>query len=111
MKEFLKYTLASVVGNLLGLFLVITFGMGGIAFLVVVSASRGTQTTLRDKSVLVLDLSVGIADTAPQPTPSIAIGQTLRDDRSRFLPLRVVLETIERASKDDKIVGLYLEGR
>ncbi|MBS0017758.1 MAG: signal peptide peptidase SppA [Arthrospira sp. SH-MAG29] len=110
MKEFLKYTLASVVGNLLGLFLVITFGIGGIAFLVVVSASRGTQTTLRDKSVLVLDLSVGIADTAPPPTPSIAIGQTLREDRARFLPLRVVLETIERASKDDKIVGLYLQG-
>lgn len=110
MKDFLKYTLASVLGNLLGLILIITFGLGGIAFLIVVTASRGTQTTLKDKSVLVLDLSVGITDTAPEPTTPIVLQQTLREDTARFLPLRMVLETIDRASQDDKIVGLYLRG-
>ncbi|MGC9524075.1 MAG: signal peptide peptidase SppA [Limnospira sp.] len=110
MKDFLKYTLASLVGNLLGLILLTVFGIGGLAFLIVASASRDTETVLKDKSVLVFDLSLGISDTSAESTGPELLQKTLAEDTTGSIQLRLLLESLDRASQDDKIVGLYLRG-
>lgn len=110
MKDFLKYTLASLVGNLLGLILLTIFGIGGLAFLIVASTSKETEVGLKDKSVLVLDLSLPIGDTAPESTAPEVLQKRLTEETTGPIRLRLLLETLARASQDDQIVALYLRG-
>ncbi|MDB9514566.1 signal peptide peptidase SppA [Kamptonema animale CS-326] len=106
MKDFLKYTFASLLGNLLGLGLIFTLGFGGLVILIVAAASKESGPQVKDKSVIVLDLSLNITDSKPNTT----IGEALSDDRSDSMTLRSVLDALETAKKDPKIVGLYLQG-
>ncbi|MDF0556765.1 signal peptide peptidase SppA [Kamptonema sp. UHCC 0994] len=106
MKDFLKFTFASLVGNLLGLGLIFTLGFGGLAILIVAAASKDSGPQVKDKSVIVLDLSVNINDSKPNAT----IGEALSDDRSDTITLRSILDALETAKNDPKIVGLYLQG-
>lgn len=106
MKDFLKYTFASLLGNLLGLGLIFTLGFGGLVILIVAAASKESGPQVKDKSVIVLDLSLNITDSKPNTT----IGEALSDDRSDTMTLRSVLDALETAKKDPKIVGLYLQG-
>ncbi|CBN54395.1 MULTISPECIES: signal peptide peptidase SppA [Kamptonema] len=106
MKDFLKYTFASLLGNLLGLGLIFTLGFGGLVILIVAAASKESGPQVKDKSVIVLDLSLNITDSKPNTT----IGEALSEDRSDTMTLRSVLDALETAKKDPKIVGLYLQG-
>lgn len=106
MKDFLKYTFASLLGNLLGLGLIFTLGFGGLVVLIVAAASKESGPQVKDKSVIVLDLSLNITDSKPNTT----IGEALSEDRSDTMTLRSVLDALETAKKDPKIVGLYLQG-
>src|SRR4028118_365265 len=110
MKDFLKYTCASLLGTFLGLLLLGSIGLGGLVLLIAVAAasSKDSGPQVKDKSVLVLDLSLNITDS--KPSRSTAIEEVLSDDGSDTVTLRSVLDTIEYAKKDPKIVGIYLEG-
>ncbi|MBC6478448.1 MAG: signal peptide peptidase SppA [Hormoscilla sp. GM7CHS1pb] len=111
MREFLKYTFASLIGNLLAAMLVLGLGTGGLIFLVVAAAgSKDTGPQVKDKSVLVFDLGLNINDTNPESTTSEAVSQVLSGEDSNTITLRSVLDTIEKATTDDRIVGLYLDG-
>jgi protease IV len=109
MRDFFKNVLATFVG----LFLFLTLGIAGLtAFLVAIAASsRDTEPTVQASSVLTLDLSQPITDSSPTATAREVIGSALSGaGESGAIPLRSVLESLEQAAKDDRIVGLYLEG-
>lgn len=112
MKDFLKYTCASLLGTFLGLLLLGSIGLGGLVLLIAVAASSSKDSgpQVKDKSVLVLDLSLNITDSKPIRSTSAAIQDVLSDDSGNAVTLRTVLDTIEYAKKDPKIVGIYLEG-
>ena len=102
MNNFFKQITASAIGTLLGLSLFAGVGIGGLLFLIMAAASLNPTPKVEDKSVLVLDLSSEIADNPVG-------GQSfLGGDRSS-ISLRTVLEAINQASTDDKIVALYLD--
>ncbi|MEG5162263.1 signal peptide peptidase SppA [Microcoleus sp. AT3-A2] len=112
MKDFLKYTCASLLGTFLGLLLLGSIGLGGLVLLIAMAASSSKDSgpQVKDKSVLVLDLSLNITDSKPIRSTGAAIQDVLSDDSGDAVTLRTVLDTIEYAKKDPKIVGIYLEG-
>ena len=112
MKDFLKYTCASLLGTFLGLLLLSGVGLGGLVLLIAVAASSSKDSgpQVKDKSVLVLDLSLNITDSKPNRSTSAAIQDVLSDESGDAVTLRTVLDAIESAKKDPKIVGIYLEG-
>ncbi|MEG4810855.1 signal peptide peptidase SppA [Microcoleus sp. F8-D3] len=112
MRDFLKYTCASLLGTFLGLLLLGSIGLGGLVLLIAVAASSSKDSgpQVKDKSVLVLDLSLNITDSKPIRSTSAAIEEVLSEDSGDTVTLRTVLDTIESAKKDPKIVGIYLEG-
>ncbi len=111
MRDFLKYTFASLLGNLLGLIVISTFGIGGLIFLAISAANREEPgPRVENKSILVFDLSVNITDSLPNSSTSQALQQALSDEESDSLTLRSVLESIDRATKDNRISAIFLQG-
>lgn len=110
MRDFLKYTFASLVGSLLGLVLLSTLGIGGLIFLIIAAASSDSGPKVEDKSVLVYDLSLKITDSKPVSTTGEAIEQALSDESGDSLTLRAVLDSIDKAASDERIAAIYLQG-
>ncbi len=110
MRNFFKQTFASIVGTILGLLIFIGVGTGGLLLLLVAVASRDTGPQLKEQSVLVFDLSLDITDTPPSSNPGIILQQALTGEESNRVSLRTVLDVLERARQDNRIVGLYLDG-
>ncbi|MGA7954507.1 MAG: signal peptide peptidase SppA [Gloeobacterales cyanobacterium] len=106
MRDFLKYTLATFVG----LLLFIGAGVIGLAILLFALGSSDSGPKVADKSVLVLDLSTNITDANPTPSANQVLRGALSGDRSDSISLRNVLQSIEQATQDKRIVGLYLRG-
>jgi protease-4 len=106
MRQFLKQIFASVLGTVIALGVFATVGATGLVFLIFSAASWTETANLKDKSILVLDLSVPITDTEP----ASEVGEVLLGNSSYTLPLRSVLRTLEAAQNDDKIVALFLDG-
>ncbi len=108
MGQFLKQTVASIVGTIAGFLIIVTMGCTGfVLLLVAANAGSSSETVVKDKSVLVLDLSIPIRDSAPE----IRFQQIVAGNITEYLTLREVLQSLEQASKDDRIVGLFLDGR
>jgi protease-4 len=110
MRNFIKQTFASVVGSLLGLFIFFGLGTGALILLLIVLASRDTAPEVKDKSMLVFDLSLKITDAKPSSSTSAAIQSALSGEQDNAITLRTVLDTLEKARRDKRIVGLYLDG-
>lgn len=109
MRDFLKFTLASSIGTLIGALLIVA-GVSGLFLTLVVAASRDASPPVKERSVLVFDLGLTINDTNPASTTSEAIGEALAGEETKTLPLRTAIETLEKAANDERIVGLYLDG-
>ena len=106
MRQFLKQTFASLIGSLAGLILFFVLGTGGLALLLMTAVLREDGPTVQDKSVLVFDLSTRVSDTQPPSTIATAIS----GEDPNTLTLRQVLDTIEKATDDQRIVALFLDG-
>ncbi|WP_107667818.1 signal peptide peptidase SppA [Cyanothece sp. BG0011] len=106
MINFLKQTLASVIGTLAGLFLFTTFGISSVVILLITLASVETEPVLKNNSVLVLDLSTKIQDREPL----VNIQDILSAKDQSVLTLNQVIKNIEKASKDDRIKAIFLDG-
>ncbi|EAZ92114.1 signal peptide peptidase SppA [Crocosphaera chwakensis] len=106
MMNFIKQTLASIIGTLAGLFLFTTVGVSSIVILLITLASVETEPAIKDKSVLVLDLSTQIQDKEP----FVNIRDILSDKDQSVLTLSQVIKNIEKASKDDRIKAIFLDG-
>lgn len=106
MRDFFKYTFASLVS------LLIFFGLGtsALLFLLITAAVKDTGPLVKDKSVLVFDMSVKINDTNPASGTGELIQKAVSgDDNQEVITLRNVLDAIERATQDKRIVAIYLD--
>lgn len=110
MRNFIKQTFASVVGSLLGLFIFFGLGTTGLLLLLIAVASRDTGPQVKDKSVLVYDLSLNITDAKPSSGTSTILQEALSGEDRNTVTLRTVLDTLEKARRDKRIVGIYLDG-
>lgn len=104
MRDFLKYTMAS----LLALLIFMGVSLGGFLSLVILLASRDSGPKVKDKSVLTFDLSTQITDS--QRAGVGALEETLTGGSTETIPLRSVLDAINQATQDKRIVGIYLYG-
>ncbi|MFE4106534.1 signal peptide peptidase SppA [Almyronema epifaneia] len=113
MRDFIKYTAASAVGaflSLVTLMILLGFGAVGLLTFVIATASRDTEPQIEDKSLLVFDLSVDITNSIPPGGPEVVIEEALYGDLGQAVSLKTVLEAIDQAANDDRIVGLLLQG-
>lgn len=106
MRDFLKYTFAS----LAGLILFCSLGVGGLIFLIIAAASVDSGPQVRDKSVLTFDLSLDITDSKPATSTSQAISEALSNDSNNSISLKTVLQTLDEATEDNRIIAIYLYG-
>ena len=108
MRQFLKQTFASTIGSMVGLFLFLALGASGL-FLMFVTAVSDEEDIggIEDKSVLVFDLATQIKDSKPSANLAQAFSGQDRD----IITLRQVLQSIDKAAKDERIVALLLDGR
>ncbi len=108
MLQFLRQTLASLLGTLLALLLATV--LGTTALFILIAAIAAQQETrdprLRDNTILVFDLSVEIRD-AEIP---LSLADNLTGSTPAVLTLRQVVDAIERATWDERIVGLLIDG-
>lgn len=103
MNQFFKQTAASILGTLTALILFFTLGTGVLVFLAV----WDNTPQVKAKSVLVLDLSVPIQDTSPPAD----FNSILTDSDQEIIPLRQAIQAIDKAAQDNRIVGIFLDGR
>ncbi|MEO0684636.1 MAG: signal peptide peptidase SppA, partial [Cyanobacteria bacterium J06649_11] len=110
MRNFIKQTFASLIGSLLGLFI-----FGGIStigfFLLVFAAASSTDSEpkVKNSSMLVFDLSTQITDG--KPDSGLILQQALSGNYQKKMTLRSVLDALEKARTDKRIIGVYLDAR
>lgn len=104
MKEFFKYVLATIVG----VFAVSIIGM--LLFFMVIGAiiaSTEKQVTVKNNSMLVVDLSRQIVDRAPNdPFENLDIPGF---PQLKTIGLDDIFSSLENAKTDDQIKGIYLK--
>ncbi|MGG6238786.1 signal peptide peptidase SppA [Nodosilinea sp. AN01ver1] len=111
MRQFLKYTLASLTGSVL-FFLLLGFllalGAVGLAGVLMAGLSEDSDAPSVEKdTVLVYDLSTVIPDSLAAVDPSaIVFGGPAPGE----LTLRQAVLALEAAASDDRITALYLKG-
>ena len=102
MKEFLKYTFATVCGLVLtGVVFTI---LGIISLAGIVASSSGTETVVKDRSVFVLELKGNVVERY-QENPLM---QFLGEDYTTY-GLDDILTSIRKAKENDKIKGIYFD--
>jgi len=108
MNNFFKQTFASLIGSLLGLFIFCGISTTGLLLLLfAIAASKDVSPVVKDKSMVVFDLSMTITDR--EPSSGEVLQETLSGNVQERITLRKVLDTLEKAKRDPKIVGLYLD--
>lgn len=102
MKSFIKYTMATVVG----IFLTMTlFTIISIISLAGMMATEGMSAPIKEKSILRLDLSGTLAERS-ESNPFAA----LMGEENKALSLEYALLALDKAAKNENIIGVYLEG-
>lgn len=101
MKDFLKFTFASVIGVILA---GVVFTILGIITMVGMVASSDTETVVKDNSVFVLDFKGNLAERV-QENPF----QQFFGNEFESYGLDDVLSSIKKAKENDKIKGIYIQ--
>lgn len=105
MKQFFKFTLASIVGSLvtIGLFFLIFF----VVISVLISGLGSKETKIKDNSILKISLATDIPDRASDnPFQNVDL---FSFESKKTLGLNDILKNIEKAKNDDNIKGIYLD--
>lgn len=105
MKAFLKFTLASIVGTLVALTLI--FVMGGILLFSMAISSSSPTPTLKDNSILKLDLSSIIVEQKDNDINVLSV--LYNEDIPDVVGLTDVLTAIHNAKEEPKIKGIYIK--
>ncbi len=103
MKDFLKYTLATVVGIILAGIIMTVISIISVAGMV---ASEGIAGSVPKNSILRIKLQGEIVDRAGEGSPMDILNQ----DEQATIGLDQALEALKKAAKNDKVKGIYLEG-
>jgi len=110
MKQFLKYTLASITGTFLTFllfFLILIAFIGGAISSAFSGLDKSNQITrVKDNTVLHIELDKLIVDRGPDEHISIDFGPF---SSQSALGLNQILENIEKAKNDEKITGIFLD--
>lgn len=108
MNNFLKQTAASLLGTVLGLIIFSGISTTGLLILLLtLASSKDPGPLVKDKSVVVFDLSMNITDR--EPSSGEVFQNTLSGVKQDRMTLRSVLDTIAKAKSDKRIVGIYLD--
>ncbi|MDR0981959.1 MAG: signal peptide peptidase SppA [Culturomica sp.] len=102
MKKFFKYTLATIVG-------IIIFNIIGFLFWIILLVSMTSSDTVivKDNSILKITLGNLIQDRAS--TNPLDNFDLMSMTNVKSSGLNKIIENIEKAGKDDRIKGIYLE--
>ena len=107
MKQFLKFTFATIVGviitTLLGI--LILFGVIGA-----IAGSKESVTELKPNSVYEIKLEGNLIDRSENDPFSAAFAQAMGKTAEKSMGLDDLLANIEKAKNDANIVGIYLNG-
>ena len=105
MKQFFKYTFASMLGMLLG---IILFFVVVVAILVAIVSSAGTEkVSIKDESVLHIKLQNPVSDRASaNPFENLSLTNI---QVNKELGLNDILKALEHAKENDKIKGIFLD--
>ena len=101
MKDFIKFTLASLVGVVLA---GIVFTILGIVSMVGMVASSDTETTVKENSIFVLNLE-GTLSERVKDNPF----QALMGEEYQAYGLDDILTSIQKAKDNENIQGIYLQ--
>ena len=101
MKDFFKFTFASMLGVVLA---GIVFTILGIVSMVGMVASSDTETTINENSIFVLDLDGALSERVKE-NPF----QSLLGDDYQALGLDDILTSIQKAKENENIKGIYLQ--
>lgn len=101
MKEFFKYTLATVVGIVV---VGVVMGIVGFISLIGMIATSQSSMEIKDNSVFVLSLSGSLEERGEENIMDQFTGQV-----SDNLGLDDILSSIRKAKSNDKIKGIYIE--
>jgi len=101
MKDFFKFTFASMLGVVLAGFV---FTILGIVSMVGMMASSDTETVVKENSIFVLDLE-GTLSERVQENPF----QALMGDEYQTYGLDDILTSIQKAKDNENIKGIYLQ--
>ena len=108
MRQFLKQTFASTIGSMIGLCLFLGLSIGGLVLILLTAVSDEEKIQgVQDQSVLVFDLSTQVKDFKSPAN----LAQTFSAEKQETITLRKVLQSIDEAAKDDRIVAMLLDGR
>lgn len=104
MKDFLKYTLATITGIIIASFLFFFIMMGSLA---AIMASGNKPVSISDNSILVLKAGVPIPDrSSGNPFSSFDI---INMEITSSPGLNEILNNIKKAGEDNKIKGILIE--
>ncbi len=101
MKDFLKFTLASVVGVVLA---GIVFTILGIASMVGLVAASDTETIVKEQSVFVLDFNGTLSERVVDNPFQQLLGES-----TTSYGLKDILASIKKAKENENIKGIYLQ--
>lgn len=102
MKDFLKYTLATITGIVVVSIIVSVFSMLTLAGLM---SMDGTTTSIDDNSVMVIKLDGAIADRSAEANPM----DQLLGETDGTTGLNDIIKALKYAKEDDNIKGVYIE--
>ncbi len=101
MKDFLKFTFASVIGVILA---GVVFTILGIITLVGIVASSDTETMVKDNSIFVLDFKGSLSERVQENSLQQLLGEEFE-----AYGLDDILASIKKAKDNDKIKGIYIQ--
>ena len=104
MKDFLKFTLATVTGIILSSIVLFIIGM---VTLFGIMAASDTETIVKKNSVMILDLNGTLVERT-QEDPLGILSQLFNDDSNTY-GLDDILSSIKKAKENEDIKGIYLQ--
>ena len=107
MKQFLKFTLATIVG------VIVASLLGTLIFFGIIGAIAGSTekvTELKSNSVYQLDLDGSLVDRSEEDPFSAALAEAFGQAEQKVIGLDDVLANIEKAKSNDNVKGIYLKG-
>ncbi|MFA6259916.1 MAG: signal peptide peptidase SppA [Bacteroidia bacterium] len=104
MKQFFKFLFASMLGFLVGIFLLILIGAGILSTLI--NSGSNHEVSLKEHSILELNLDYMIPERSYNSLSNVF--ELLNDNGSSQPGLKEILKAIHSAEKSDKIDGIYL---